>query len=101
MSSPCIFYEGIIHRIINYVDDSSNLVSSKNAKTLQLYMNDYFKLLEEFYNINKLVINPEKSKLLVTCKAKYRRKAESLKLVTSNYNVIQNDKIKVLGVFIT
>ena len=60
MSSPCIFYEGIIHRIINYVDDSSNLVSSKNAKTLQLYMNDYFKLLEEFYNINKLVINPEK-----------------------------------------
>ena len=37
---------------IQYVDDSTNMLSSENIDTLEIYVNNYFKLLETFYNIN-------------------------------------------------
>ena len=54
-----IEYEGIEHKIIQYVDDTNNVISSNKVENLQPYIDGYFKLIEGFYYINKLKINPE------------------------------------------
>ena len=77
----------IKHYICNYVDDSSNIISSKNVQKLQNYINDFFKLLEDFYNINKLTINSEKSKLLISCRNKLRENANKITLKASEYTI--------------
>ena len=96
-----IYSNFIKHFILNYVDDSSNVVSSHDPKCLQNYINDFFRLLENFYNANRLTINRDKSKLLITCKNKLRNSSKNIKLQASEYTISQSDKIKVLGIFIT
>ena len=91
----------IEHYTCNYVDDSLNVISSSNISKLQNYINDFFKLLENYYNINKLTINCEKSKLLVSCKGKYRNEANKIILRAADYIINQTSKIKVLGIYIT
>ena len=39
---------------IQYVDDSTNMISSKDISVLQEYINTFFLLLESYYDINKL-----------------------------------------------
>ena len=48
-----------------------------------------------------LTLNSDKTKLMVTTKARYRKSAETIKLRASNYIIEQVSKIKVLGIFIT
>ena len=50
----------IEHVTIQYVDDSNNIITSNDSNGIELYINKYFKLLESFYNLNKLKINPDK-----------------------------------------
>ena len=82
----------IKHFILNYVDDSSNVVSSRDPKCLQNYINDFFRLLENFYNANRLTINRDKSKLLITCKNKLRN--SSKKLNYRHLNILSLSPIK-------
>ena len=56
----------IDHIIINYVDDSTNIISSDNCDQLQKYIDQYYVLLTYYYDINYLKINGDKSTLLVT-----------------------------------
>merc|ERR1712082_559492 len=56
----------IIHTTVNYVDDSTSVISSKTATNLQTYLDNYYKLLESYYNINFLKINPDKTKCITT-----------------------------------
>ena len=60
-NKPRINTNNIAHTIINYVDDSSNLISGKNPDILQDYIDKYHSLLETYYNINYLKINSDKS----------------------------------------
>ena len=48
-----------------------------------------------------LTMNSDKTKLLVTCKSRYRKSADKITLQASNYIIQQVHKIKVLGIFIT
>ena len=91
----------IDHSIVNYVDDSTNLISSKNIDNLKSYIDNYYVLMENFYNINFLKLNPDKTKLLVTCKPNFREGAQSIKLQANKYIISQTQSIKILGVFIT
>ena len=43
--------EDILHTTSNYVDDSTNIIDSTNINSLQSYINNYYKLLERYYNI--------------------------------------------------
>ena len=61
----------------------------------------FFLLLEHYYNTNMLSLNSNKTILLVTCKARYRKSADKITLQASNYVIEQVTKIKVLGIFIT
>ena len=54
------------------MDDSNNIITTSSSEDIEQYINKYFKLIEEFYNINKLKINPDKSKLMIVCKVVYR-----------------------------
>lgn len=41
---------------VNFVDDSTNIISTTNSTEIQEYINKFYKLLEAVYNINKLII---------------------------------------------
>lgn len=79
-------YDGVDHDIIQYVDDTNNVISTNNLDKLQPYINTYFELIESFYNINKVKINLEKSKLMIVCKAARWG---------NTYNIVINTDIKV------
>ena len=53
--------EIIGHDIIQYVDDTNNVIYGNNAEEVQNYSNAYFKLIESFYTINRLKLNPERA----------------------------------------
>ena len=91
----------IDHSIIQYVDDSNNVISSDNIQSIQPYMNTYFKLIEAYYNINKLKINPDKSKLMIVCKAVHRKATKNIVLMTNDHIIEQVQKIKALGMYFT
>lgn len=98
---PILKCTNVDHSIVNYVDDSTNLISSEDIISLKLYLDNYYILLENFYNINFLKLNPDKTKLLVTCKPNLREGAQSITLQANKFTISQTNSIKILGVFIT
>ena len=87
--------------VVQYVDDSTKIIACTNFSDLQKYINIYFCKLDEFYNINKLLINSDKSKLLIITKPGQRHLSNHIKLQTTKYVIEQTQKIKELGIFIT
>ena len=51
------------HTTVNYVDNSTSTISSKTTSELQTHLNHSYMLLESYYNINYLKINPNKTKI--------------------------------------
>merc|ERR1712002_866864 len=93
--------ERINHDIIQYVDDTNNIIYGNNAVEVEKYSNAYFKLIERFYGINKLKLNPDKSRLMVVCRPNRREETKNFVLTAGEYIIAQTEKIKVLGVFFT
>merc|ERR1712177_45991 len=93
--------EIIDHEIIQYVDDTNNIIAGKSAEEVQNYSNRYFKLIQNFYTINKLKLNPDKTRLMVVCRPSKRQEVQNLILNVGDFIIEQVDKIKVLGVFFT
>ena len=91
----------ISHNTIQYVDDSTNIISCTNTNDLQTYIDIFFSILEGYYNSNKLLINSDKSKLLLITKPTLRQQCNHIKLHTSQYIIEQSHKIKILGIYIT
>ena len=58
-------YLEVQHLTINFVDDSSSVISTKNHNIIKDYLEDYYLLLHNYYNINKLKINPDKNTILI------------------------------------
>ena len=77
-----IYGQNISHFAINYIDNTSNSISCNNILHLQNYINDFFTIVEKFYNANKLTLNSDKSRLLVSCKGIYRKESNNIILVT-------------------
>ena len=50
----------IEHNTINFVDDSTSIITFKTGNNIKLYLESYFKLLLSFYNANRFKINPDK-----------------------------------------
>ena len=73
-------YIDIHHFILNYIDDSTNIISHTDHKLLIDYLNHYYLLLECYYNENKLLVNDDKTVLLVSCQNNMRELANSIKL---------------------
>ena len=75
-------YKNITHNIIQYLEDSTNVISIDDEKQLQIYINDYFKILESYY-INKLPINSDKYKLSISCMPFLPNKVSTITLQVS------------------
>ena len=52
--------------------------------------------MEAVYNINKLIINKDKTELMLICKNKFRKLTKNLKINASGYKVSQVTKVKIL-----
>ena len=84
---------------IQYVDNSTNMVSSNNPNRLQIYINRLFVILEKYYNIDKLTLNEDKTKFMVVCRSNLRQNISNMTLMTNNYVIEQSSKVKILGIF--
>ena len=86
---------------MNYIDDSTNIISSKDTNILQKYITDYYRLLEAYYNANKLLINNDKTVLLVSCTKDMRKNADNIQFYSGKYLIKQSSSIKILGYILT
>ena len=89
----------IVHTTVNYVDDSTSVISSQTTTNLQTYLDNYYKLLESYYNINFLKINPDKTKFLITCKPMHRHDNKDIIIIhAGKYIIKQSDKLKIIDI---
>ena len=89
------------HLTINYIDDSTNLISDTSSINLINYLTLYYNLLQHYYDSNKLVINPDKTELLVSCKKKFREEVDKIKFKADVYNIEQKIQQKILVLQLT
>merc|ERR1711954_166735 len=80
---------------------TNNIICGNNIKEIENYTNDYFKLVECFYTINKLKLNPDRTRLMVVCRPNRRDEVKNFTLKAGEYIIEQKDKIKVLGIYFT
>ena len=54
----------------------------------------------QFYNVNKLKINDDKTQMLISCKNKLRKFTKNIFFMALNYKIEQKQAIKILGMYI-
>ena len=74
-------FQNIGHFILNCIDDSTNIISHFDCEVLRKYLSMYYVLLENFYTINKLKINDDKTHLVVITSSQKRARTQSANLV--------------------
>ena len=89
------------HCTINFVDDSSSIISFKDSNNVKNYLTDYYNLLDSYYNINFLQINPDKSKLLLILKPKLKNQFENFYFNAKQHKIKPLKKLKILGFYIS
>ena len=87
----------INHCTVNFVDDSTNIISTNNIEDIQQYINKFYDLLEAVYNVNKIKINNEKTDLMIIYKNKFRKATKHIQIIASGHKVKQVAKVKILG----
>ena len=92
--------KNIEHNTINFVDDSTNIISTKNTAEIQQYLNKFYLLLEAVYNTNKLKINNYETVSMITCKNWFRFQTKNIQMVANGYKVKQVHYVKILGYII-
>merc|ERR1712240_35946 len=97
MGNAIIDTKEIEHLTVNFVDDSTNLIISKDTTKLQTYLNNFYILLQKVYHTNKLIINQEKTELMIICKNGNRKNSKTIQMYVDNYKVKQVEKVKILG----
>ena len=88
-------YYGVQHLTNQFVDDSTNVVGTDTFEELNLYLNDFHKMLETYYRINKLKMNETKTKTMLT---KTNAPNSRLKIHTTTGKTVTDHKaMKILG----
>ena len=93
--------QDILQITICYVNDSTAIISSKNIDILKNYIDLYFILVEKFYNINHLKLNPDKTKFMIICPPKLRQYTKNIVINAANYIIEQSTFVKILGIYFT
>ena len=63
------------------------MISTTEIPLIQEYINNFYLLLESVYNANKLVINKDKTKLMIICKQKICKLGNKLQINAGGYGV--------------
>ena len=80
-----------------YVDDSTLTVTSDNADELSRKLTVQYRLLADFFGDNKLVINNEKTHLIVMGSRKHRNIRREVEVNTGSILVKPSESEKLLG----
>ena len=92
----------IEHVVVNFVDDSNSVIAANPGTDLDEYTNRYFRLLEIYYNSQKLKINTDKTQILVCSMPRFIDEIKNLEIITQAdiENVKPKAQIKILGFLI-
>merc|ERR1712240_980043 len=85
--------------VIQYVDDSTSMITTSDINDFCTYCDQLFKVLECYYNLNKLTLNSDKTTFMIVCKASLRTPTLHIKLNTTNFVIEQAKKVKILGTY--
>ena len=85
-------FNNIIHKTINFVDDSTAIISFKDHSYMKTYLEAYFSLIYEFYSINRLKINSDKTCLLIINKPKLDQTLANFHFKASQYTIKRKKK---------
>jgi len=91
------FNKKIIHETINFLDDSSNVIGFPNTNEMKQYLTKFYRLLHSYYNINKLKVNSDKTKLMIGYKNKHKKELENFYFFANNDKIINQKSMKILG----
>ena len=87
-------YTGINHFVICYIDDTTNIISCKDKEKLHNYIQRYYYLINSYYSANKLLLNEDKTQLLITCKNNLRQTTEDIIIQAGEYTIKQSNNVK-------
>jgi hypothetical protein len=93
-------YKNIEHTTVNFVDDSTNVISFPSHDNVKSYLTNYYKLFHNYYNINKLKINPDKTNLIINYLPKYNNNFLNFHFFASNYKISPKNIVKILGTYL-
>ena len=83
--------------LVGYVDHGAYSYSSKDPALLSQVLSAKYKKLEEWMNSNKLVINPDKTHLMVMADKKDSVKRKLVTLQAGEHMILPTEKEKMLG----
>ena len=75
------------HHTYNYVDDSNSCVIFNNANEIQEYVDNYFEILKEYHNLQKLKLNEDKTMLMIACQPKHKAEAKAIEIKEEEYSI--------------
>ena len=96
---PKLTFKNTTHLTINFVDDSTSIIGSKDFDIIQSYLETYYCLIKTFYDINKLKINHDINQVCIYAKSKQlNTKIKNFSFLADNYVIKIKSSIKILGV---
>ena len=83
--------------LVGYVDDGAYSYANKDPDILSNVLTRKYNLMEEWLNGNKLVINPDKTHLMVMCSAKMSNKRNQASIQAGQFTIKPTTSEKLLG----
>ena len=93
-------FNNITHLTVNFVDDSSSVITFKDQSSVKKYLELYYALIHSFYNANKLKINADKTSLLLIHKPKFNDFFKNFSFQADRFKIKPKRFIKILGSYI-
>ena len=94
-------YKDIQHDTIQFVDDSTNVITFKHTNTIKDYVQTYYQLLHDYYNCNKLKINHDKTKYIIITSNKLKTHFKNFYMTCDKYKIKPSNNIKILGIILS
>ena len=92
-------FRDIEHLTVNYIDDSSSVISFPNCADIKTYITNYYNLLHHFYEINNLSVNSDKTKLLMMYRPKHQAALSSFSFNANGHTIKPIKVLKILGFY--
>ena len=83
--------------LVGYVDDGAYTISDKSSAVLSEMLTKKFKMLEQWMHANKLVINPDKTHLIVMGSKKHKNTRMGVNVNASGHIITPTETEKLLG----
>ena len=92
-------YSSVTHLTVNYIDDSTSIIGFEDSDQANHYLNNFFSVLKEVYNANRLFINAEKTGLICVARPQTRVIKDEIYIYAQPKNIVCKPQIKLLGWF--